>query len=217
MCFKTEEPAQLESTNAKRVLGLDFGIHNIVAGSDGQIVSNAKRNCVKRKHAYLRACLQAKGTPSARRHLRCLSGKEARFSLNENHVLAKQIANLDYHTFVIEDLTNIRKNAKTWSKSLNRKFANWTFAQLQFFLEYKSIALGKKVVKVDPKYTSQTCNVCGHVEQANRVKSKFSCKSCGHSDHADLNAAKNIRDKFLAASTKPAKQVAVKQPNVLDL
>ena len=74
-----------------------------------------------------------------------------------------------------------------------------------------------KVVKVDPKYTSQTCNVCGHVEQANRVKSKFSCKACGHSDHADLNAAKNIRDKFLAASTKPAKQVAVKQPNVLDL
>ena len=49
------------------------------------------------------------------------------------------------------------------------------------------------VVRVDPRHTSQTCAGCGHVSPENRKsQAVFRCVSCGHEDHADLNAARNI-------------------------
>ncbi|MHB1757787.1 MAG: zinc ribbon domain-containing protein [Leptospirillum sp.] len=48
------------------------------------------------------------------------------------------------------------------------------------------------VLRVDPRHTSQTCAACGHVSPENRSQAVFRCVSCGHMDHADLNAAKNI-------------------------
>jgi putative transposase len=40
---------------------------------------------------------------------------------------------------------------------------------------------------------SRTCRVCGHVAAENRpTRRAFACVSCGDSEQADLNAAKNI-------------------------
>lgn len=50
-----------------------------------------------------------------------------------------------------------------------------------------------RVVKVNPAYTSQTCNACGHVAPENREsQAVFRCVTCGHQDNADVNAARNI-------------------------
>ena len=47
-------------------------------------------------------------------------------------------------------------------------------------------------------YTSQTCNVCGYIDKGNRPNQHtFRCKNCGHTDNADFNAAKNIRDRIV--------------------
>jgi putative transposase len=52
---------------------------------------------------------------------------------------------------------------------------------------------GGRVVRVDPRHTSQTCAACGHVSPENRRnQAVFRCAVCGHTDHADLNAATNI-------------------------
>jgi len=49
------------------------------------------------------------------------------------------------------------------------------------------------VIFVDPKYTSQQCSVCGFISKENRKsQSEFVCLTCGHSENADINAAKNI-------------------------
>jgi putative transposase len=51
------------------------------------------------------------------------------------------------------------------------------------------------VVKVSPAYTSQRCNTCGEVDRRSREsQARFRCTSCGHTAHADVNAARNIRD-----------------------
>ena len=55
---------------------------------------------------------------------------------------------------------------------------------------------GVEISLINPDYTSQMCNKCYHIEEANRHGDKFKCKSCGHEDNADLNAAKNIRDRI---------------------
>jgi len=49
--------------------------------------------------------------------------------------------------------------------------------------------------KINPRYTSQTCNACGHRAAESRERqSRFACAACGHRANADVNAAKNIRD-----------------------
>lgn len=65
----------------------------------------------------------------------------------------------------------------------------------QFFqiLSVKAECAGRKVVRVDPRYTSQACNQCGHTCKENRMsQAKFKCVQCGHEQNADVNAALNI-------------------------
>ena len=58
---------------------------------------------------------------------------------------------------------------------------------------YKAAKSGSKVIAVDPKYMSLTCNKCGHIDKENRVsQTEFRCMKCLHVDHADRNAALNI-------------------------
>jgi len=74
--------------------------------------------------------------------------------------------------------------------------SGWAFSQLRDMIEYKAALVGVRVIKIDPRNTSRTCHKCKHCEKANRKsQSEFVCKSCGHSDNADVNAALVIRDK----------------------
>ncbi|MEU0518215.1 zinc ribbon domain-containing protein, partial [Streptosporangium sp. NPDC006007] len=46
---------------------------------------------------------------------------------------------------------------------------------------------------VNPAHTSRTCPRCGHVAKENRLtQASFVCTACGHTAHADANAAINI-------------------------
>lgn len=85
-------------------------------------------------------------------------------------------------------------------KDLAKGISEVSWYQFRTMIEYKAKWYGKKLVLVDPSYTSQKCNHCGHTEKSNRVsQSKFVCKSCGHKDNADVNAAKNIESLALAS------------------
>jgi putative transposase len=60
-------------------------------------------------------------------------------------------------------------------------------------VSYKAEMLGIPVQLVDPRYTSQTCSVCGHIDKSNRIsRDDFICSDCGYAAPADLNAAINI-------------------------
>jgi transposase len=69
----------------------------------------------------------------------------------------------------------------------------------------KAAASGAAVIYVDPRFTSQQCHVCGHTAPGNRdSQAVFRCQQCGHSDHADVNAARNILARGLATTAVPA-------------
>jgi putative transposase len=72
-------------------------------------------------------------------------------------------------------------------------------------LEQKAAASGVTVVFVDPRFTSQQCRACGHTSTGNREsQAAFLCESCGHADHADANAARNILARGLLLTTGEA-------------
>jgi putative transposase len=147
-----------------------------------------------------------KGTKSAKRHLRKLKCRRARFRKDADHVLSKQIveAAAPGDAIVVENLHNIRKRAKQGKKTnkqrqAKRRMHSWPFASLKEKIAYKAEERGCTVVAVDPQHTSQTCSCCGHRARTNRrSQSVFKCQQCGYHLNADLNAARNIAAKYHA-------------------
>ena len=60
-------------------------------------------------------------------------------------------------------------------------------------LAYKAESAGRELIAVNPANTSRTCARCVHCAAENRVtQAEFACTACGHTAHADVNAAENI-------------------------
>jgi len=221
--METDTP-KVEPTN--QVVGVDLGIATPAVDSNGNKYGSDHWKRIEDRTFELRRRLQSKGTKSAKRHLKKLSGRQKRFRAYCDHVLSKRLVQSveSGATLVFEDLTNIRGTAKM-RKQERRRLHGWSFAQFQTFVTYKAEAKGVKVGYVDPRYTSQKCSQCGHIERGNRpTQADFRCKKCGFECHADYNASLNIRDDFLKlrvlvpGTCVPAKKhpegAAVNQPIV---
>jgi IS605 OrfB family transposase len=210
LVFETEDPQQIKG----QVQGIDRGLYHQAVTSNGQFFSSSKIRAVQRRYLHNRRKLQQKGTHSAKRRLKAMSGREKRFMRDTNHCVSKKLANQSgVSVFVLEDLSSIRTQRR--GKKMNKWLGSWAFYQQEQFLAYKAEALGKRVVHQDPRYTSQKCNICKHIKRTNRHKSRFHCKNCGHRTHADLNAALNVRDNYILSSTQGTEeQVSVNAPYV---
>ena len=173
-----------------KVLGVDRGILNIVTCSDNSFVNSKHLRNVKGKYRYLRAKLQSIGTPSARRKLKNISGRERRFTLDVNHCLSKKLVQKPSDVFAVEAL-KIGKR-KVNGRKFNKLLGSWSYGQLLTLLKYKAENLGKIVIEVNRRHTSQRCNKCGHTDKLNRKGLQFKCKQCGFELNTDLNAARNI-------------------------
>lgn len=85
------------------------------------------------------------------------------------------------------------RNGSASKAGLNRSILGNRWTDIQDKLEYKTRLAGTRLILVNPAYTSQTCNRCGHVAKENREsQAVFQCVNCGFKDNADINAAKNI-------------------------
>jgi putative transposase len=182
--------------DAQDILGVDFGVVNLITDSDGEAFTGAKIDETRRKHAHRRRNLQRKGTRSGKRKLKELSGKQARFQRDTNHVISKRLilkAKDTTRGIAIENLKGISKRV-TVRRSQRARHGNWAFAQLRNFLEYKSKLNGVALYAVDPRNSSRECSRCGYTDKANRKsQDKFLCQSCGYTANADFNAALNLR------------------------
>jgi putative transposase len=178
-----------------RFLGVDLGIVNIATDSDGNSYAGEAIEVVRARAATARQTYQSTHTKSAKRRLKKMAGKQARFQRWANHGLAKRLVAYAKDTkaaLVLEDLTNIRSRM-TVRKTQRSKQHNWSFRQLREFLVYKVQRVGVPLLFVDPRNTSRTCNRCGYVDKRNRrSQAEFSCRRCGFEAQADHTAARNL-------------------------
>jgi putative transposase len=144
---------------------------------------------IHRKYSAIRKQLQREGKF---RKLVVVKDRESRIVKDLNHKISRKIvdmAQVQHAALVFEDLSGIRQTRKQ-HRSFKYALHSWSFFQLQTFVEYKAKLLGVPVLYVDPAYTSQDCSRCGTCGQRNGKD--FKCLTCGHVDHADVNAAFNI-------------------------
>lgn len=183
LTFKIDKP----EVKPKLALGVDLGCRIAAACSDGRLIADKKFNARKRKLRYLKRQLQSKGTKSARRHLRKVRHKEQNANRNQSHLLANTILQTNANVIVLENLKGIKGRKNYESKNRISQVPLYALCNI---LTYKAELLGKRVVLVNPAYTSQTDSATGKVS-GKRCGRRFYAES-GVVYDADLNAARNI-------------------------
>ncbi|QUW23868.1 transposase [Sporosarcina sp. Marseille-Q4063] len=193
----------LDQNNLMNLVGVDLGINFIATIYDNsgktQFFSGKQ---IKQKRAHfkmLRQELQRKRTPSARRRLKKIGGRENRWMTDVNHQITKTLVNQygENTLFVLENLSGIRKSLEKVRRKNRYTSVSWAFAQFRDFLTYKSQLCKSEVLLVDPKYTSQDCPKCSHRDKNNRNKRLrlFTCKKCNYSSNDDRIGAMNLYNK----------------------
>ena len=188
--------------NVRHVVGIDRGLRFLAVTYDEQGKSDFFRGkqILHKRDTYiqLRKHLQQKGTWSAKRALRRISGRENRWIADVNHCLSKTLVEKygPDTLFVIEDLTGVsfeESNLQGSAKS-NYQKRSWAFYQLEQFLLYKAHENRSEVVKVDPWCTSQRCPKCGsvHKESRDHHLHNYHCQ-CGYKSNDDRIGAMNIQ------------------------
>jgi IS605 OrfB family transposase len=88
---------------------------------------------------------------------------------------------------VLEDLTGIRHQK---GKDMNRRLSMWPRRELHRVIEYKAEEKGIPVIKVDPRYSSKKCPICGSIQHS-RMGTEFECE-CGWHMDGHINASINL-------------------------
>ena len=147
-------------------------------------------------YSKLRKELQMRQTPSSRRRLKAIGQRENRWMQDVNHQVSKALveSNPKHTLFVLEDLSGVRNAAERVRTKDRYVSVSWSFYDLEQKLIYKAKQNQSTVIKVDPRYTSQCCPICGHIEKSNRNKKihLFTCKNCGYKSNDDRIGAMNL-------------------------
>jgi len=202
------------------ILGCDLGITKLVHFSDRYQIDNPKFSTNKKARRTLkirqrRVNRKVKGSKNRKK----AANKVGRFhkKITDKRTayqwsVANTIVSRKVDAIALEDLNisgmlrrcqvktdektgRFLKNGQSRKKGLNRSISDASWSDLILKIEYLAVKQGKVVIKINPKYSSQECRNCGHTDKSNRDGEKFICTECGYHEHADIGAAKTIRDR----------------------
>lgn len=208
------ESQVLEKTND--VIGLDFGVADLIIGSNGLRVPTIRfdKQLSKQKHYWEkrasrrlllakkeikkdresnvenpRTLLDFKNYQQARRMVAKYNEKIANQRKDYLHKISIQLIK-NYDLIVLENLKtkNMMRN-----RNLSRAITNQSWRMLREMLEYKAKMYGRQLEVVNPYKTSQICSYCKHDDGKHELKIReWTCPSCHTHHDRDINAAKNI-------------------------
>ena len=214
---------KIRASRSKKTIGIDIGTNKLAIDSEGTMFPpldlSKEVSSMKRLQRSLAAIVDsAKDRQNVTTYqdivpfnnmvrTQAAIAKLFRKITNKRDNYIHHVANhyLSYKLVYVEDL-NIKQMMKSTvgtednpnyqsrqDKRLHNLIANQAWGKFFTILEYKLLRLKSMLVKVPPEYTSQTCNKCCIIDPKSKHKEHFRCTSCGHTDDADINAAKDIR------------------------
>jgi IS605 OrfB family transposase len=153
---------------------------------------------------------EGRDTRSVRRVLKRLSGRRRRRTQDFARVVAKQLVAWapEDAVLVFEDLQHMQPPARELTRgvALRRRLALWQHGAIRRAVASKAQLAGLAIASVNPAYTSQNCSRCGL--RGTRRRHQFACPACGHTQHADVNAAINIRNRYVQSRLDGAPSIA---------
>ncbi len=208
--FGVENIIEQPTHPSKSAIGVDLGVKKLVTTSNGQVfepINSFKANQVKLARLQRKLKNKTKFSENWKK-LNLKINKPHHHIANIRHDYLHKVTTTlskNHAMIVVEDLkvANMSKSAKgsieekgknlKAKSGLNKSILDQGWSILVGMLEYKQQWRGGLLVKVDPKYTSQTCSSCGHVAKGNRLtQAKFECAAYGSDANADVSASRNI-------------------------
>lgn len=196
VCIVMDATRNIQNKDKSQVIGLDMGLSHFCVDSKGNFIANPKHFVQYERQLRIEnrsLSRKKKGSNSWKRQAKKLALLHHKIRNVRKDFLHKESTKLAkrYNTIYMEDL-NVRIMVKNTNLSKHILDAGW--GMFGTMVAYKTNRIG-----VNPKYTSQQCNVCGYTDKGNRkTQSLFECLKCGHNDNADVNASKNIEGKGIA-------------------
>lgn len=190
-CFQVEFETEV-SPHAGPAVGIDLGLHSLIATSDGETVEAPRfarkaAASLRRKHRALGRCKRgSKRRLKAKARLAAASAKVANQRRDFAHKLSRSLADR-YGRIAFEDL-NVKGLARGM---LARSVHDAAWSQLVRFTTYKAEGAGGSVVLVEPSGTSQTCPGCGTVARKTLAQRRHICE-CGCDLDRDVAAARVV-------------------------
>ena len=192
-CFACEVNEQPLPATGQSV-GLDVGIHHLLATSDHEVVDNprwyrsaqAKLRILQRKVSR-----RAMGGSNRRKAVEVLQRQHEYISNSRKDFLNKLAHSLivSYDFIALEDL---QINGMVRNRHLSKSILDAGWGYLKQRLADKAVEAGRQVVLVNPAHTSKMCSSCGApFEDLTLADRWFECL-CGLSIDRDVNAALNI-------------------------
>lgn len=180
------------------ILGIDIGLKDFIATSDGQKVSHPKylqrsqNRLAIHQRRFSKLKKGSKNKQKQKLKVALIHEKITNQRKDFLHKLTHKLVNESQVTvFGLEDLniSGMVKNHKL-AKSINS--SGW--AMFKTFLTYKSEQVGKSIVEI-PRFapSSKLCSVCGTINRELKLGDRTWQCSCGASHDRDINAAKNIK------------------------
>ena len=212
---EVDEPALVQGD----AVGADVGVVNAVVLSTGErfgvpSLSPGERERLRRLHQRL--ARGVKGSASRARTKRAIAGLHLRARHRRADALHKITHHLtSHHRLIVLEGLRVRSMTRSARGSLeapgrnvrqkaglNRAILEVGWGELRRQVAYKAPRAGSSLVLLENfAFTSRECSACGFTAATNRrSQAEFVCGACGHAEHADVNAAKNI----LARGTRVA-------------
>jgi len=210
-------PVELPSLKqeVKSVIGIDVGVNKLVALSDGSFIENIRvttnqrtaRRLAIRHRAISRKTKGSKNKAKAYQKLSKTKHKLAQKRDGYNWQAASKIVKtadaIGHEDLNVKNMVKrakpkrdgkggYLKNGASAKSGLNKVILDCGWGDLFNKIAWLAAKSGKLVIKVDPKYSSQVCSKCGHIDKANRSGEKFICTNCNYVDHADRKASREI-------------------------
>ncbi|ABP95670.1 MULTISPECIES: RNA-guided endonuclease InsQ/TnpB family protein [Metallosphaera] len=204
--FQVEQEKQpLERTG--RVVGIDLGVEKFVTTSDGDVIENPKlldRREERIKLLQRRLSRKRRGSRNYEKARAKLAMAYERLENTLNDYIHKITTWLvkDHDVIVVEKL-NTREMVQDSLGRLRKHILYSSFSTFLHHLSYKAERAGRRVVEVDPAYTSQTCSRCGYRVKLSLSDRVFRCPSCGLVIDRDYNASLNILKRGVGTAPLP--------------
>lgn len=191
-------------------VGIDLNETNalVAVDPDGRelFVSGKAIKVKNRRTAKTRSRLQSKlaarkaqhtDTRSVRRVMKRLGRRQRNRTRTFAQHTAKQLVQWApaHAVLVFEDLHMPQPHkGKIRGRALRRRLTLWQHGAIRQATMSKAQEHGMLIAKVDPRHTSKNCSRCGL--RGKRKRHAFACPHCGYTQHADINAARNIRNRY---------------------
>ncbi len=192
VCCDNVPKERIKVGNGK--VGIDFGLNHFIATSDGKFFDHPKpmRKMSKKRKILAREFSKTKKKSKNKNKARIkLAGVDEQITNTRNDFGWKLCRKLieKYGVIYVENL-NVKGMVK--NHYLARAITDVSWSDFTNKLFFKAESAGGKVVKVNPKNTSQKCSGCGEVVRKTLAVRTHECQHCGLRIDRDVNAARNI-------------------------